>query len=344
MARAGGGGGRPLPAESRGDLALPGPRGGRAAGGGALAARLMPGRQTPRLLKLRGGRPRTARGGCVRRRTQLQVPARPPRARPAEQAGVCASKGPATRDTRAPCTAPTPLSPRYPRPPSPTTLCAPAHSLGAPHSAAPSATLAGIPPRAARIPHYTPRSPATEELAVPPARRALPTLAPALRATGCARESPAEFSGRALGSAAAPGPGRGRQRAEPLSQAGPARIPGPSPAAGAPGRSRARWAPSWRQVAQRRRRGTGGGGGARGAGAAGPRETLRRARGSRSPAPASQRRGGLTGRGPGRPETAQGGARALFPRGRPGGLSKRPEPSPGMAQAAAPSAPAPPRS
>lgn len=97
---------------------------------------------------------------------------------------------------------------------------------------------------------------------------------------------------------------------------------GPSPAAGAPGRSRARWAPGGRQVAQRRRRGAGGGGGARGAGAAGPRETLGRARGSRSPAPGSQRCGGWTARGP-RSRRPPGAACALCSRA--GGRSERPE-------------------
>lgn len=75
-------------------------------------------------------------------------------------------------------------------------------------------------------------------------------------------------------------------------------------------------------MAQRRRRGAGGGGGARGAGAAGPRETLGRARGSRSPAPGSQRRGGWTARGP-RSRRPPGAACALCSRA--GGRSERPE-------------------
>lgn len=224
----------------------------------------------------------------MQRRTQLQAPARPPGARPAEPAGVGASEGPAKHGTRAPCTAPTLLPTRHSRPPhgTPSSRTLPRRSplrrtRRSPRGHPPPQSSAHLSPphpalhyRRAFLPpsHGTPRT--STHTPLPPAGAA-PTLAPALRATGCTREPPAEFAGCALGSAAAPGWGRGLWLAEPLYRAGPARSPGPSPAAGAPGRSRARWAPSWRQVAQRRRRrGAGGGGGARGAGAAEPRETL----------------------------------------------------------------------
>lgn len=174
LAGAGDGGRRPLPAERGGDL--PGPRGGPA-GGGRRGACLSPPAWTPDAATPKTARRAatdSARGGCVSQRTQLQAPARPPGARPAEPAepaGVGASKGPATNGTRAPRTTPTRLSSRHPR-------------LPAPHGTPRSHTLTWHfplrrtrryprghpPPQSSAHPslHRTPRSSTTEERASPP--------------------------------------------------------------------------------------------------------------------------------------------------------------------------------
>lgn len=178
-------------------------------------------------LKLRGGRPPTAlRWVCAAARS-APGPSLPPRARPAELAGVGAGEGPARRAPRAPCTAPAPRpeSPRFP----PTAPRAPALSAPAPLRRYPrghpcSQSGARLCPRCPRAPAPAPRS---YPPAQPPHVRSRP---------GPPAAPSAEFSGRVRGSAAARVAGTagaalgvGRRRAEPLSRAGPARSPGPSP-------------------------------------------------------------------------------------------------------------------